>query len=173
MRQRARSYSRCAAIEICSIIYSTPAPPPLIGGRLLIPRIPQPRSLAADLAAGCAACWPAGTLVTPGGGGITFGLASPRTTAETLEAVVACRLAAAILRQRQHLEQDPAVSRNLVETEIAVRRAHERLDEFSDKSAPSLNELKRKIDAIERALKYLRDKGLEPGVPLSTPDETD
>lgn len=115
----------------------------------------------------------AGTLVTAGGGGIAFSLASPGTTAETLEAVVERRLAAAILRQRQHLEPDPALWRTLVETEIEVRREHERLDEFSDESATALKELKRKIDAIERALKYLRDNGLEPGVSPSTTDETD
>ncbi|KQV08145.1 alpha/beta fold hydrolase [Leifsonia sp. Root112D2] len=115
----------------------------------------------------------AGTLVTAGGGGIALGLAGPGTTAETLEAVVVRQLAAEILRERQHLEPDPAVWRNLVETEIEVRREHERLDEFSDESAGSLKELKRKIDAIERALKYLRDNGLEPGVPPSTFDETD
>jgi hypothetical protein len=45
----------------------------------------------------------------------------------------------------------------LVETEIEVRREHERLDESSDESAQSLKELKRKIEAIERALKYLRE----------------
>lgn len=115
----------------------------------------------------------AGTLVTARGDGIAVGLANSGTTAETLEAVVARPLAAAILRQLQHLEQDRAVWRILVETEIVVRREHERLDEFSDESAPALKELKRKIEAIERALKYLRDNGLEPGVPPSTPDETD
>ena len=115
----------------------------------------------------------AGTLVTAGGGGIAFSLASPGTTAETLEAVVERRLAAAILRQLQHLDSDPVLWRILVETEIEVRREHERLDEFSDESAPALKELKRKIDAIERALQYLRDNGLEPGVPPSTSDETD
>ena len=104
----------------------------------------------------------AGTLVTAGGGGIAYGLASPGTTAETLEAIVERLLTAAILRQRQHLDQDPAVWRNLVEAEIDVRREHERLDEFSDESAPALKELRRKIDAVERALRYLRMNGLEP-----------
>ena len=104
----------------------------------------------------------AGTLVTAGGGGIAFGLASPGTTAETLEAVVYRQLTAAILRQLQGLEQDPAVWRNLVETEIEVRREHERLDEFSDESATAIKELKRKIDALERALKYLTDNKLVP-----------
>ncbi len=107
----------------------------------------------------------AGTLVTAGGGGIAFSLASPGTTAETLEAVLERRLAAAILRQRQNLEPDPGVWRILAETEIEVRREYERLDEFSDDSAPALKELKRKIEAIERALKYLRDNDLEPSYP--------
>lgn len=113
----------------------------------------------------------AGTLATAGGGGIAFSLASSGTTAETLEAIVERRLAAAILRQRQHLDPDPSLWRILVETEIEVRREHERLDEFSDESAPALKELKRKIDAVERALKYLRDNNLEPDITLSTPDE--
>jgi hypothetical protein len=111
----------------------------------------------------------AGTLLTAGGSGIALGLASPGTTAETLEAVVARHLAAAILRKRQNLEQDPAAWRILAETEIEVRREHERLDEFSDESSPSLKELKRKIETIERALKYLRENGLEPGVTPAVP----
>ncbi|WP_411699049.1 hypothetical protein [Conyzicola sp.] len=106
----------------------------------------------------------AGSLVTAGGGGIAFGLASPGTTAETLEAVVERRLAATILRQRQHLDPDPDVWKMLAETEIEVRREHERLDEFSDASSPALKELKQKIETIERALKYFSDNGLEPDV---------
>jgi pimeloyl-ACP methyl ester carboxylesterase len=108
----------------------------------------------------------AGTLVTAGGGGIAYGLASPGTTAETLEAIVERRLAAALLRKLQHLEQDPAVWRVLAEAEIEVRREYERLDEFSDESSPVLKELKRKITTIERALKCLKDNGLEPTVPV-------
>lgn len=115
----------------------------------------------------------AGTLLTAGGSGLAFGLASPGTTPETLEAVIQSQLASAILRQRQGLEQDPAVWRILAETEIEVRREHERLDEFSDPSAPSLKELKRKIETIERGLKYLTDNGLEPGVVSSALNETD
>jgi hypothetical protein len=108
----------------------------------------------------------AGTLVTAGGGGIAFGLAGPGTSAETLEAVVERQLATAILRHRQHLEPDPAIWSVLVETEIEVRRQHERLDEFSDESSPRLKELKRKIEAIERALEYLKGNDLEPTVLL-------
>lgn len=110
----------------------------------------------------------AGTLVTAGGGGIAFSLASPGTTADTVAAVFERQLAAAILRERQNLDQDPTLWRVLVETEIEVRREHERLDEFSDESAQSLKELKRKIEAIERALQYLRENGLEPAVPSTS-----
>lgn len=115
----------------------------------------------------------AGSLIGAGGGGIAFGLASPGTTAETLEAVVERKLSAAILRQRQELEPDPAVWRVLAEIEMAVRREHERLDEFSDDAAPALKELKRKIEAVERALKYLSANGLEPNGQTNTSDKTE
>ncbi|GAA4657861.1 lipase family protein [Arthrobacter cryoconiti] len=115
----------------------------------------------------------AGTLVTAGGGGVAFGLASPGTTAATVEAVVTHQLSAVILRQLQHLEQDQTLWRTLVETEIEVRRQHERLDEFSDKSAQSVKELTQKISAIEHALKYLKDHGLEPDIDSNTEAEAD
>lgn len=115
----------------------------------------------------------AGTLVGAGSGGIAFSLASPGTSAETLEAVVERWLAAAILRQLQHLEPDSNLWRNLVEMEIEVRRELERLDEFSDESAPTLKELKRKVEIIERALKYLSVNGLEPSAASTAPEETD
>lgn len=114
----------------------------------------------------------AGALATAGGGGIAFSLASPGTTADTVAAVFERQLAAAILRQRNNLDQDPSFWRILVETEIEVRRQYERLDEFSDESAQSLKELKRKIEAIERALEYLRNNGLEPPLPSSAHDKT-
>ncbi len=107
----------------------------------------------------------AGTLVGAGGGGIALGLASSGTNAATLEAVVERRLGAELLRQRQQLDLDPTVWITLVETEIEVRREHERLDEFSDGGASTIKELKRKIVILERALKFLKDKGLEPGDP--------
>lgn len=106
----------------------------------------------------------AGTLIGAGSGGVAFGLASSGTSAETFEAVVCRQLTAVILRQQQGMEQDPAIWQSLVETEIEVRRQHERLDEFSDDSALSLKELKRKIEAIARALNYMAANGLEPGV---------
>lgn len=104
----------------------------------------------------------AGTLVGAGGGGIAFSLASPGTTAETVEAVIQRRLAAAILRKRQSLEPDYILWRILSANEIAFRREFERLDEFSDESAQGLKELKKKLETIERAMKYLSQSGLEP-----------
>lgn len=107
----------------------------------------------------------AGALVTAGGGGIAFGLASPGTPAATLEAVVSGQLTAEMLRKKHGLQSDPAVWRNLVEMEMELRREHERLDEFSDPSAASIKELKRKIEAVERALAHLTVLGVAPAVP--------
>lgn len=106
----------------------------------------------------------AGTLVTAGGGGIAFGLASSATNAQTLEAVVERRLTAAILRDLQGQRSDPEVWKVLTAIEIELRREYEKLDEFSDPSSSSLKELKRKIQVVERALKYLSDHDLDPSL---------
>lgn len=104
----------------------------------------------------------AGSLVTAGGGGIAFGLASSGTSAEAVESIVMRQLAAVILRKKLRLDQDPTVWHLLVETERQVRRQHERLDEFSDPKSPVLVELRKKIQVLERALKFMRDQELEP-----------
>lgn len=104
----------------------------------------------------------AGTLATVGGGGIAFGLASTTTSAEALEVVVRRQLAAALVREAQGLDQDPNTWAILVETEITLRRQHERLDEFSDEKSAVLRELARKSEAVGRALDLLRDRGLTP-----------
>nr|WP_254281380.1 lipase family protein [Frigoribacterium sp. VKM Ac-2836] len=109
----------------------------------------------------------AGTLVSAGGGGIAYGLAGQGTSAETLEAVVERRLAAAILRKRQGLEPDLEMWGVFTQVEREVRRRHERMDEFSDQSSPGIQDLKRKIVTVELALKYLSKNGLEPGAPLA------
>lgn len=114
----------------------------------------------------------AGSLVTAGGGGIAFGLASPGTSADVVEAVVVRRLAASLLRQKQGLDPDPEVWAILTRTEMEIRRQYERLDEFSDESAASLKDLKRKIEIVERALAHLRAKGLEPVIADFTEDDT-
>lgn len=105
----------------------------------------------------------AGSLVSVGGGSIAVGLASPGTSAETLEAVVVRQLTAEILRKRHGIESDPSIWMSLAETEVQVRREYERLDEFSDESSPTLKQLKKKIDTVDRALGYMRANGLEPG----------
>ena len=104
----------------------------------------------------------AGVLVSAGGGGIALGLASPTTSAETVEVFVFTQLSAAILRKRQGIDQDPATWLSLVETGIELRRERARLEVISDESAPTLRELRRKLDAIDRALTYLVDAGLDP-----------
>lgn len=107
----------------------------------------------------------AGTLVTAGGGSIALGLAGVGATAEVVEAIVWAQLAAAILRQRQRLEQDPNTWPGLAEMGTALRRERARLEPISDGSAPSLKELQRKLAAVDRALIYLSRHGLAPCEP--------
>jgi pimeloyl-ACP methyl ester carboxylesterase len=106
----------------------------------------------------------AGALVSAGGGGIAYGLASPETSAEAAIAVIERQLATELLRRTCGLEKDPAVWQSLVETEIELRRQLERIDEFSDRDASRVKELKQKLLAIERALSYLIAQGLAPVV---------
>lgn len=113
----------------------------------------------------------AGSLVTAGGGGIAVGLASPATTAEVVEALIGAQLSAALLRQRQGLDQDPTIWSTLVETGIAVRRDLARLESISDESAASIKELRRKLVTIDRALGYLVKNGMGPLGPASVATE--
>lgn len=152
----------------------------VLTGGLAIAAVPAGVAGAAAITSALAAFGPggmlgglltAGTLVSVSTGGIAIGLASPTTSAETVEAVVSARLTAAILRKRRGLDQDPVIWAGLVETEIEVRRQYEQLDEFSDESSATLKDLKRKIEIIERAIEYLRANGLEPGVPAIGSDD--
>lgn len=104
----------------------------------------------------------AGTLMTAGGGGIALGLASSDTSAATLVAVVETQLAAAILRHRQGLDQDPETWHGLVQVGIELRRERARRAAVSDDSSPTLKELSRKLEAVDRALKYLHTHRLGP-----------
>lgn len=108
----------------------------------------------------------AGSLVGAGTGGIAYGLASSSTSAATTAEVVERLLAVEILRKYQKIESDPTIWNTLVETEIKVRREYERMDEFSDRKAPGLAELKAKIDTMATAISFLRDAGLEPSADL-------
>ena len=104
----------------------------------------------------------AGTLASAGGGSIAIGLAAPTTAATTVEAVVVNQLATAMLRNRQGIHQDPQTWSSLAELETEVALGLERLKVLSDKSALTVKELQRKLDAIERALEYLQRENLEP-----------
>ena len=63
--------------------------------------------------------------------------------------------------QKLGVDSDPGVWRTLVETEIEVRRQHERLDEFSDENSPTLKDLKRKLETLQRAIGHLQTYGLD------------
>jgi len=104
----------------------------------------------------------AGALVGAGSGGIAIGMAGPTASAAAVEANVASHLAVAILREKQRLEQDPEVWNFLVELAAQLRRECACLEVCSDESAPSLQELRKKITAVDRAVAYLREQGLAP-----------
>lgn len=113
----------------------------------------------------------AGALVSAGSSGIAAGLASSTTSAQAVEAVVVVQLAAAILRRKQLLEQDPATWHGLVETSTEVRREQSRLVAFSDDSAPTLKQLDRKIKTIENAIDALIKMKLTPSHAVEDQDE--
>lgn len=115
----------------------------------------------------------AGTLATAGGGGIALGLANAGTSAAAVEAVVGMQLSACILRQLQGIEQDLAIWSSLVETESELRRRRERVVTISDKSAPLVKELDRKIEVVVRALEYLNKQGLGPNISLDDDETSD
>lgn len=104
----------------------------------------------------------AGTLMTAGGGSLAIGLANPSTSAKVLESVILVSLAAVILRKKEKLEQDDSIWQTLAQSEMILRREHERLDEFVDKTSSGLKELKRKLKIIERAMDYMVKNHLAP-----------
>lgn len=104
----------------------------------------------------------AGALVSVGSGGVAVGLASPATSAEAVEAVVASQLAAEILRKLQGIEPDPSIWHSLIETGIELQRERARIEAISDEAAPTLKEIRRKLDALDRAITYLEVAGLGP-----------
>ena len=71
------------------------------------------------------------------------------------------QLAVAVLRRLQGLEQRPEIWHGLVEIGGELRREYERLDEISDESAPTLKELRLKIQAVDSAVAYLEREGLD------------
>ncbi len=102
----------------------------------------------------------AGTLTTIGGGGIAVGLADQGTAVETAEAWVSSHLAAAILRDRQGLKQDPETWKTLLESRANLSRELGRRSAISDDSSPGLKALEQKLEAVSRAIDYLKRESL-------------
>ena len=105
----------------------------------------------------------AGALVGTGGGSVVLGLTSSGTTAAAAEVVVSSKVTAAILRQRQGLDQDVSTRSDLAEAGRALRRERAHLAQVSDPSATTLKELDLKLRTVDRALAYLAAIGLGPG----------
>ena len=105
----------------------------------------------------------AGALVGTGGGSVVLGLTSSGTTAAAAEVVVSSKVTAAILRQRQGLDQDASTWSDLAEAGRALRRERAHLALVSDPSATTLKELDLKLRTVDRALAYLAAIGLGPG----------
>ena len=104
-----------------------------------------------------------GLLLGSGGGSLASSLAGEETSVEQFEDIVALQLAAVLVRDMHEIDSDPDVWQFLTEIETKVSRQHERLDEISDKKAPSVEALAKKRTIAARALKYMSDNGLEPG----------
>lgn len=100
--------------------------------------------------------------MSAGTGSIAAGLAASGTTAEGAEAVVSAQLAAAVLRSLQGLDQDPGLWSDLIDAKADLENELARLEAVSDESAPSLKQLRRKLDTIEQALDFLRGRNLAP-----------
>lgn len=104
-----------------------------------------------------------GLLVGSGGGSLANSLAGEETSVEQFEEIVALQLAAMLVRTTQSIDSDPGVWQFLTEIEAKVSRQHERLDEISDKKAPTVEALAKKRAIAARALKYMSENGMEPG----------
>jgi hypothetical protein len=104
----------------------------------------------------------AGTLVGAGSGSVAIGLASPKASAEVVEAWVIAQLSIAIVRQQQGIQQGSGIWTDLDSARAVIGAERERLSIFSDGSGAYLSDLQRKLDAINRALKHLESMGLAP-----------
>lgn len=105
----------------------------------------------------------AGSFVGAGGGSIAAALVSSTTTSQSVEAVVTTQLAAAILRNSQNLEQDPAVWEDLNEISSQIQREYSRALVISDSSSQSVKELKKKAEIVKSAIDFLsREIFVEP-----------
>lgn len=105
----------------------------------------------------------AGALASAGGGSVAVGLSGPGTSAANLENALVIQLAAAMLRKDSELPEDQSIWLGLAESERRISRDVQRLDEYSDRDASNVAELKTKLKTVRRAIEALRKIGLEPG----------
>ena len=150
----------------------------LTTGGMAIAAAPAGLAGAAAITAGLAAFGPggmvgglltAGALVGVSSGGIASSLASTRASVHDVETLLVSRLTAAILRQKQKLEQDPDTWLILVDSEREIRRSLQRLSTFSDRNAAVVKDAKKKLAYVEKAVEYLAKHGLGPA-PLQIED---
>lgn len=153
----------------------------LATGGLALAAMPAGLAGAAAVTSGLAAFGPggligglmtAGTLVSVSSGGLAVGLASSGASAQTVEEVLATGLTAAALRKKQGRDPDPRIWLFFVETEEEVRRNLSLLSAFSDPSSGSIQELKRKLKSVQRALEFMQSEGIG-GVPEESVEPTD
>ncbi len=113
----------------------------------------------------------AGTLATAGGGTVAIGLASQQTSAEAFEGLVSLRLAIALARKAQGLEQDPNLWFWFEETSAAVRRELAGLESVSDTRSKGVVDARKKRDAIRKAQRKLEAEGLAPSGDFTSTDQ--
>lgn len=106
----------------------------------------------------------AGTLAAAGGGTVAAALASPSAAAETVEGVVVQKLATVIAQRKLTRSHDPAIWFAFCELQSQLARELKRLATYSDPRAPSLLLLERKCLAVQRAINYMMEHRLVPGL---------
>lgn len=111
----------------------------------------------------------AAAVAATAGGGVAHGLTGAGVPAEAVEAVVEGQLAAALLRERHDLDQDPATWHGLVRTGSELRRELARLTPVSDRGSPLVEQAARKLRAVDRALDHLQQCGLDPATVRDAP----
>ena len=112
-------------------------------------------------------------LTGAGAGTTSAALARTDATPEAVEGVVLQTLAAALVRRRQGVEQDPGTVAGLLELEMALSRQVAHVERFSDSRAPSVGESRTKLATVSAALRYLKRQGLLTLVPPATAEQAD
>ena len=112
----------------------------------------------------------AGALLGAGGTTIGAALASPLSLAEALERVVVEQLAGAIAGHKLKGPTDSGPWFALCELEAQITHVLQQLEPYSDPQASSIRLLRRKADAVRRAINYMADKRLISTLPAYDDD---